>query len=380
MYRAISKNKRVSALCITVFLILFTLIAAPFAVISSRTGDSSGYFISFMIIGIAFFYILFQYNNGTKLVLAASGAVEADEHIHQELYHICQELAIGYNIPMPKVYIITDQSPNAFATGRDPEHSVVAVTTGILEIMNREELEAVLAHEFAHIKNYDIRLSIIVFGMVAAIALFCDLMRNVAYRVLWNSDSRSKDDNSAGINAVVVVILVFASILLPIISAIVQMAISRNREYLADATAASMDKSPVMLASALEKLQNGSFPPLSRQNTSTSHMFFSAPMKQNGMNKLLDTHPPLEKRIARLLNMKDMAYEMPSKDFKNVPYLHDENGNELYKSGLKGLLGMRQRAIQGHIDIKAGEMIWVETATDEIIKAYKLRTKRQVRK
>jgi hypothetical protein len=157
------------------------------------------------------------------------------------------------------------------------------------------------------------------------------------------------------------------------------MAISRNREYLADATAASMDKSPVMLATALEKLQNGSFPPLKRQNTSTAHLFFSAPLKPSGMNRLLDTHPPLEKRIARLLNMKDMAYELPSNDFKHVPYLHDENGNALYKPGLKGLLGVRQKAIQGHIDINAGEMVWVETATEDIINAYKLRRKKQVR-
>jgi heat shock protein HtpX len=383
MYKAITRNKRVSVLCVSVFVVLFSLVVAPFSLHSARTGGYSGYFYSFVIIGVAVLYVLFQYYNGTKLVLVASRAFEADEDQYSQLYHVCQELAIGYNVPMPKVYIIEDQSPNAFATGRDPEHSVVAVTTGILQIMNREELEAVLAHEFAHIKNYDIRLSIIVFGMVAAIALICDIMRNIAYWMLQfpgSARGRSRDDSSGAgtaLAAISAIALVVASILLPLISAVVQMVISKNREYLADATAASMDKNPVMLASALEKLQNGNFPPLARQNTSTAHLFFNAPLKQSGLNKLLDTHPPLEKRIARLLNMKDMAYELPGNEFKNVPYLHDEDGNPLYKPGIMGLLGVRQKAIQGHIDIRAGEMIWAETATEEIIQAYKLRRKKQ---
>jgi heat shock protein HtpX len=192
---------------------------------------------------------------------------------------------------MPKVYLIEDPAPNAFATGRDPRHAVVAATTGILEVMNDRELEAVMAHEISHVRNYDIRVSMIAFGLVSAIALLSD----IALRMMFFSGDR----RDSGSNPVVLVIGIVLIILAPIIAMMVQMAVSRQREYLADASGAMATRDSEGLASALEKLQHFGRP-MQRQNSASAHLFFANPLKASGFTKLFSTHPPLEERIARL--------------------------------------------------------------------------------
>ncbi len=194
-------------------------------------------------------------------------------------------------MPMPKVYIIDDPAPNAFATGRDPKHAVVAATSGILDVMNDRELEAVMAHEISHVRNYDIRVSMIAFGLVSAIALLSD----IALRMMFFGGDR-RDSNS---NPIVLVVGVVLIILAPIIAAMIQMAVSRQREYLADASGVMATRDSEGLASALEKLQQYG-KPLKHQNSASAHLFFSNPLKPSAFSKLFSTHPPLEERIARL--------------------------------------------------------------------------------
>jgi len=193
-------------------------------------------------------------------------------------------------MPTPKIYIIDDPSPNAMATGRDPQHAIVAATSGLLDLMDDRELTAVMAHEMGHIQNYDIRLSMIIFGLVSAIGFLTQIsLRTFAY----NDD---RDSDSSPITLIVGLVIL---ILAPIVSAMVQMAISRQREYLADATSAMTTRDPEGLVSALEKLQ-GVKNPMRKQNSATAHLFFSNPLKPGMVAKLFSTHPPLPERIARL--------------------------------------------------------------------------------
>lgn len=200
---------------------------------------------------------------------------------------------------MPKVYIIDDPAPNAFATGRDPKHALVAATTGIMDIMNDRELTAVMAHEMGHVRNYDIRVSMIAFGLVSAIGMMSD----VAMRMMWFGGGDSDNRGSAS-NPIFMVVGIIVIILAPIVAALVQMAISRQREYLADATGAMTTRDPEALASALEKLETAGRP-MQRQSASTAHLFFNNPLKAGSISALFSTHPPLEQRIARLRQTMD---------------------------------------------------------------------------
>jgi heat shock protein HtpX len=196
---------------------------------------------------------------------------------------------------MPKVYVINDPAPNAFATGRDPEHAVVAATTGILEVMDDAELEGVMAHELGHVKNYDIRVSLIVFGLVIAIGLIAD----VALRLTFFG-GRGRSNNNGGPAAIVMLVIgLVAAIVAPLIAAVVQAAVSRQREYLADATGAMTTRHPEALARALEKLTYYGRP-VARTNTSMSHLWISDPNKPGFLQRIFATHPPLDDRIARL--------------------------------------------------------------------------------
>jgi heat shock protein HtpX len=242
------------------------------------------------VIGVAFIYALIQYFIASKLAVAVSGAHEIEKKDNPRLYRIVENLTIATGMPMPKVYIMDDPAPNAFATGRDPQHAIVAATTGILEVMDDRELEAVMAHEISHVRNYDIRVSMIAFGLVSAIGLLSD----IAFRMFFFSDRR---ENNA--NPIVLVVGVVLIILAPIIAAIVQLAISRQREYLADASGVLVTRDSEGLASALEKLEQYGRP-MQRQNTSTAHLFLNNPLKPGFFSKLFSTHPPLEERIARL--------------------------------------------------------------------------------
>ncbi len=291
MYSAIAKNKRN-----TVFIIaLFLLIIAGLGVLSAWIiGDWT---VAVVTIVIATLYALFQYFAAGSETIALSGAREIQKTDNPRLYRIVENLSITTGSPMPKVYVINDPAPNAFATGRDPQHAVVAATTGLLDIMDDSELEGVMAHELGHVKNYDIRVSLVVFGLVVAIGLISDIV----FRVLLFGGGRRGGNNNAGGPALIILLAVglIAAILAPLAAAIVQASVSRQREYLADATSALTTRNPEELASALEKLKTYGRP-VARTTSSMSHMWIANPDKPGFMQRLFSTHPPLDDRIARL--------------------------------------------------------------------------------
>ncbi len=238
-------------------------------------------------------YALIQYFLAAKIATAVNGAREIEKKDNPRLWRTVENLAITAGMPMPKVYIMDDPAPNAFATGRDPQHAVVCATTGLLEIMNDTELEAVMAHEMSHVRNYDIRVMMIVFGLVSAIGFIADMLMHIMW---WGGD----DDDRP--NPVFIVLGIAAAILAPIIATLVQLAVSRRREYLADSSGALLTRYPEGLADALEKIAHtGST--TRHQNSATAHLFFANPLKASFAANLLSTHPPIEERIAKLRQM-----------------------------------------------------------------------------
>jgi heat shock protein HtpX len=292
MYRAIAKNKRNTVFILFLFLLIIAGLGALASVLVSPTRPD--WSILVITVVIAFFYALIQYFAGANEALALSGAREIQKADNPRLYRVVENLAITEGLPMPRVFIINDPAPNAFATGRDPKHAVVAATTGLLEIMEDSELEGVMAHEMGHVKNYDIRVSLIVFGLVLAIGLIADIFLRM---ILWGGkDTRG---SSGPALLIIVAIGLVAAIISPLVAIVVQAAVSRQREYLADATGAMTTRHPEALASALEKL--GAYAqPVRKTNTSMSHLWISNPNKPGFMSKLFSTHPPLEDRINRL--------------------------------------------------------------------------------
>ena len=288
MYRAIARNKRNTVFIIILFLLIIGGIGALAA---WYYGDWS---IAVIVFVIAIGYAAFQYYLGTRETIALSGGREIQKADNPRLYRIVENLAITEGLPMPKVYIINDPAPNAFATGRDPKHAVVAATTGLLEIMDDSELEGVMAHEMGHVKNYDIRVSLIVFGLVLAIGLLADIAVRMAF-----FGGRSRGNNNNGGAIIILVIGLVAAVLAPVVAGIVQAAVSRQREYLADATGALTTRHPDALASALLKLQAYGRP-VTKTNTAMSHLWISDPNKPGVMARLFSTHPPIADRVARL--------------------------------------------------------------------------------
>lgn len=284
MYSAIAANKRNTILIMLVF--IFVIIGLGWGV-SLYYGEPT--LIYYVAVG-ALVYAVIQYFIASKVALAVTGAKAIEKRDNPRLYRIVENLSIATGMPTPKVYIIDDPAPNAFATGRDPRHASVAATSGLLDIMDDKELEAVMAHEMGHVQNYDIRVSMIVFGLVAAIGLISDVVLRM---MIFGDDDR---DN---VSPIFIIIGIVAIILAPIVAFLIQAAVSRQREYLADATGAITTRYPEGLASALEKLEKAS-KPMKRQNGSTAHLFFSNPMKPGFFGNLFSTHPPLQDRINRL--------------------------------------------------------------------------------
>ena len=284
MYKAVAANKRNTFLIMAVFVGFITGIGY---IVSSIYGNSS--ITLWVLIGAAV-YALIQYFAAAKIATTMTGAQEIQKADNPRLFRIVENLSITLGMPMPKVYLINDQAPNAFATGRDPKHAVVGATTGLLEIMDDRELEAVMAHEMGHVQNYDIRVSMIAFGLVSAIAVISDI---VTHALFFGGDRRENSNPAIMIIGIVVVVLA------PIIATMIQLAIGRQREYLADATGALTTRDSEAMASALGKLQTYG-QPMQRQSSSTAHLFLSNPLKKGGIAKLFSTHPPLEDRIARL--------------------------------------------------------------------------------
>ncbi len=286
MYSAIAANKRNTLLIMAVFIGLVGAIGWAFAYIEGNTS------IAYGVIAVAAIYALIQYFLAAKLATAMTGAKEIEKRDNPRLYRVVENLSIASGMPMPKVYIIHDPAPNAFATGRDPKHAVVGATTGLLDIMDDRELEAVMAHEMSHVRNYDIRVGMIAFGLVSAIGILSD----IALRMLIFGGDRRENNNTHPLILVVGIILI---ILAPIIAMLIQFAISRQREYLADASGSLLTRDTEGMASALGKLgQYGK--PMRKQNSSSAHMFLVNPLSPGFISKLFSTHPPLEDRIARL--------------------------------------------------------------------------------
>lgn len=240
---------------------------------------------------VAILYAVFQYFASSSVAMAMTGAREITKKDNPRLYNTVENLSITTGLPMPKVYIIEDSAPNAFATGRDPKHASVAATTGLIDIMDNKELTAVMAHEMSHVKNYDIRVSMIVFGLVCVIGLISD----IAFRMMFYGNRRRNNEGSP----VGYVLIIVAAILSPLVAAVAQMAVSRQREYLADASAVNITRYPEGMIEALKKLQSHSRP-MKCQNIAAEAMWINNPLKKGFFSNLLSSHPPIEKRIERL--------------------------------------------------------------------------------
>lgn len=285
MYKAIAANKRK-----TVFLMLFfvALIAGLGWIFTQIYGNMNIFWGTFFG---SLAYVVIQYFASAKIALTMNGAKEIQKRDNPRLWNIVENLAISQGMPMPKVYIVDDPAPNAFATGRDPSHAHVAATTGILDIMTDSELQGIMAHEMSHVKNYDIRVSLIAFGLTSVIGMIADLFM----RMMWfGGDSDNRPSHPAFLIAGIA-----AAIISPLVAALIQAAISRQREYLADASGAEMTRYPEGLASALNKLGQVSTA-TRRQNPSSAHLFFANPLKGRSIIQLFSTHPPIDKRVARL--------------------------------------------------------------------------------
>ncbi len=289
MYKQIAANKRKTVFLMIGFVALIGAISCLFAYYFGDWGIAIWTFV------IAAIYAVLQYFCASSLAVAMTGAKEIEKKDNPRFYNIVENLSITTGLPMPKVYIINDPAPNAFATGRDPKSSIVAATTGLLNIMDDKEVTAVMAHEMSHVKNYDIRVSMIVFGLVCVIGVLADF----ASRFLFYGDRR-RDEERSPVGAV---LLLAVAILSPIFAAIAQMAVSREREYLADASAVNITRYPEGMISALKKLQSQSRP-MQRQNSATAAMYINNPLRKGFFSDLFSTHPPLEKRIERLENGK----------------------------------------------------------------------------
>lgn len=288
MYSAISANKRNTVIIMAVFLLIIGGLGWLASVIYQDVT------ILYIVLGISLAYTLFQYYAASKIALSVNGAKEIEKKDNPRLWRTVENLSIATGMPMPKVYVMDDPALNAFATGRDPKHAAVAATTGLLQSLNDTELEAVMAHELAHVKNYDIRVSMIAFGLVSAIGMLADMFM---YMIWMNGDRKEVPPQ-------VMIFGIIAAIIAPIVATLVQLAVSRQREYLADSTGAMTTRYPEGLASALEKIRaQGST--MRKQHSSTAHLFFSNPIKPGFFSKIMSTHPPVEERIARLRGMEN---------------------------------------------------------------------------
>lgn len=285
MYSSISENKRNTVIIFSLFILIISGIGLFFAY------NANNFSIFYITLAASIIYAWVDYIFSTKITLAMTGAEQINRTQYPEFYSAVESISIAAGIPMPKIYIINDPSPNAFAAGTKPENSIVCATTGLLEIMDKTELEGVVAHEVSHIKNYDIRISMAAIALTAAIGFLAD----IAWRLLFWGDDRDDSEKSPIVYLVGVILVVLS----PILAFIVRMAISREREFLADATAVSLTRYPDGLIRALEKLKENSAP-LKKQNSTTASLFISNPLKPGLIQKMFSTHPPLDERIRRL--------------------------------------------------------------------------------
>jgi heat shock protein HtpX len=293
VYHQIARNKRNSIIVIGGFLAVWLAAGLIIGALASGENGAIGGAIILGLLGVL--AALYAYYFGSATVLTAMGAQVADPRQFQQLYNIVQALSIGDGLPMPKVYVIDDPSPNAFATGRDPNHAAVTVTTGLLQMMNREELEGVLAHEMSHIKNFDVRLLLVVTTMIGMAALIAS--------AFWNGVGRMRfgGRNSGQAMIVVLAIGLIFTLVAFLVGPLMQLALSRQRESLADVSGVELTRNPTGLISALQKIEQNDKPP-ARFNHAVAAMMIDNPEEHHGsfFSHLFDTHPPIAERIAAL--------------------------------------------------------------------------------
>ncbi len=299
-YNQIAANRRNSFLLAGFVMVLFGLLgfAIGYAIAGSATGAIGVSAIALLFGGLA---AVGSYFAGDSIVLSVSGAKEVDETSAPQLLNVVREMAIAANIPMPKVYVIDDTAPNAFATGRDPKHASVAITTGLLEKLDREELQGVIGHELSHVRNFDIRFATIVGVLVGSIALMADFFLRFTF---WGGGRRSNNRDSGGgggLQAIMFVVAIVLSILAPIAARLVQLAVNRQREFLADASSIQLTRNPYGLERALAKISSDT-EVLEVANRATQHMYFTNPIKkfEERASGLFSTHPATLDRINRL--------------------------------------------------------------------------------
>jgi heat shock protein HtpX len=288
MYSQIASNKRRSLLLVFGFVIFVAGLDYIFAMAFNQPT------LFYPILVVAVVYAIISYFFSSQITLAMSGAREVEKKDAPELYRLVENLSIAAGLPTPKVYIIEDPSPNAFATGRDPRHAVVAVTTGLLELLDNTELEGVLAHEMSHVGNYDIRFMSLVAALVSVVAVVSDLFLRMTF---WSRESR-------GSNQLFLIIGIVGAVLAPLVAILIQFAVSRQREYLADSSGALLTRYPEGLAAALAKIGSHA-KPMARANSATAPMYINNPLKGRSLAGLFNTHPPVEERIRRLHDMGD---------------------------------------------------------------------------
>ncbi|MBA2796414.1 protease HtpX-like protein [Streptococcus porcinus] len=297
LYQQISHNKRRTVILIIAFFFLLTAIGAAAGYLLARSYQL-GIVIALIVGSIYAFSMIFQ---STAVVMSMNNAREITVDEAPDFFHIVEDMAMVAQIPMPKVYIIDDPSLNAFATGSSPQNAAVAATSGLLQVMNREELEGVIGHEISHIRNYDIRISTIAVALASAIAL----ISSIGSHMMWyGGGSRSRDDDRDD-SALGIFLLLFSFlslILAPIVASLVQLAISRQREYLADASSVELTRNPEGMIKALQKLQD-SQPLSSPIDSASAALYINEPRKKEDVSNLFSTHPPIEDRIERLRHM-----------------------------------------------------------------------------
>ena len=293
LYTNSDSNTRLTWIYITGFLVFVILIGYAFAQVM---GNSA---ILYIAVIFSFVMSFGSYWWSDKIVLAMSGAREISFENNKELYRLVENLCITAGLPIPKIYIIQDSAPNAFATGRDPEHGVIALTTGIIEKLDRSELEGVIAHELSHIGNRDILISTVVVVLVGFVTLLADLFRHWAF---WGGRGRDREGGGQ-LQLILMIAAIILSILAPIAAVLMQLAISRKREFLADADGALLTRYPEGLARALEKI-SADPEKLEAANRATAHMYISNPFKGKKVMKFFMTHPPMEERVMKLRGME----------------------------------------------------------------------------
>ncbi|HEX6488571.1 MAG TPA: M48 family metallopeptidase [Candidatus Dormibacteraeota bacterium] len=295
MEHQIARNRRRSTLLVIAFLAVWAVAGALIGLLAGSGSGAAGGAVIAVIVALLVIAWSLLFGRGT--VLALAGAVPADPNRFQELHHVVEALAIGDNVPKPEVYVVDDPSPNAFATGFSPQHSAVTVTTGLLEMMNREELEGVLSHELSHVRNHDTRLLLIVATMVGFAAMLASFIWSSMWRVRFGRDS--------GQAAIFLLLLgLVLTIIGVVVGPLMQLAISRQRESLADASGVELTRNPAGLLSALKKIAVRD-KPLQKFNHATAAMYIDNPLEhhQHWFHGLFDTHPPIEERIATLERM-----------------------------------------------------------------------------